>query len=138
LLLLTNDTRLAAWLTDPASGVRRTYLVTVRGEVTEEKLARLRAGVRDQGEELRPQGVELRKSSGRESHLTVHLAEGKNREIRRLFQALGHEVTRLKRVSYGGLGLGELAPGAWREVSSDELRAAFPGYRAGGRPASGS
>jgi 23S rRNA pseudouridine2605 synthase len=71
--------------------------------------------------------VILRKASGRESHLTVRLSEGKNREIRRLFEAIGHEVTRLKRVAFGGLELGELAPGEFRELSAPELRVAFPG-----------
>ena len=69
----------------------------------------------------------LRKASSRESHLTVELREGRNREVRRLFTAIGHEVTRLKRVAFGGLELGALEPGRWRDVSRDELAAAFPG-----------
>lgn len=127
LLILTNDTRLAAWLTDPVNSVRRVYLVTVRGKVEEADLERLREGISDRGELLKAEGVLLRKASGRESHLTVELTEGKNREIRRLFQAIGHEVTRLRRVSYGGLELGELEAGKSRELSEDELRLAFPG-----------
>lgn len=128
LLLLTNDTRLASWLTDPGNSIRRTYLVTVRGEVDASKIERLlREGIEDQGDVLRPDGVEIQKSSGRESHLVVHLNEGKNREIRRIFAALGNEVIRLKRVAYGALGLGDLSPGLYREVSDEELLAAFPG-----------
>jgi pseudouridine synthase len=57
----------------------------------------------------------------------IELTEGKNREIRRMLAAAGHEVTRLKRVSLGGLDLGDLAPGQWRIVTMEELRAAFPG-----------
>ncbi|MCM2277243.1 MAG: rRNA pseudouridine synthase [Oligoflexia bacterium] len=134
LLLLTNDTRLAAWLTEPSSGIPRTYLVTVRGEVSETGLARLRAGIADRGEALRAESVILRKASKKESHLTVILAEGKNREVRRMFQALSHEVTRLKRVAYGPLELGSLAPGEYRELSAGELAEAFPEYslRGGG------
>ncbi|MCM2324314.1 MAG: rRNA pseudouridine synthase [Oligoflexia bacterium] len=133
LLLLTNDTRLAAWLTDPASGVRRVYVVTVRGQIAEPELARLRGGLRltdsssGNSEQLRAESVLLRKASGKESHLTVELTEGKNREIRRMFGALGHEVTRLKRVAYGGVELGELAPGQFRELTRGELERAFPG-----------
>jgi 23S rRNA pseudouridine2605 synthase len=127
LLILTNDTRLAAWLTDPASAVTRTYILTVRGKVTEPELERLRAGLVDDGERLRAEEAILRKASGRESHLTLRLREGKNRELRRMLSAIGHEVTRLKRVAYGGLELGELAPGAYRALSLPELRAAFPG-----------
>ena len=126
LLLLTNDTRLSDRLTDPRSGIVRTYLVTVRGKVTEESLERLRQGLRDAGEMLQAEEILLRKASGRESHLTVRLTEGKNREIRRMFSALSHEVTRLKRVAFGGLELGTLEPGKFREVFRDELDRAFP------------
>ncbi len=129
LLLLTNDTRLADWLTDPGSGVCRTYLVTVRGKVTEEKLELLRRGLLDAGEKLQLEAIILRKASGKESHLTVQLTEGKNREIRRMFSALSHEVTRLKRVAYGALELGELEPEKFRELSWLELERAFPEYQ---------
>ncbi|OLD14778.1 MAG: hypothetical protein AUJ01_13375 [Acidobacteria bacterium 13_1_40CM_3_65_5] len=71
----------------------------------------------------------LRKASSRESHLIVELREGKNRQVRRMFEAIGHEVTRLKRVKLGGLELDALEPGEWREVTRAELRAAFPGVR---------
>jgi 23S rRNA pseudouridine2605 synthase len=127
LLLLTNDTRLSDRLTDPRSAISRTYLVTVRGRVTEQRLERLRGGLLNAGETLQPEAIILRKASGKESHLTVRLAEGKNREIRRMFSALSHEVTRLKRVAYGGLELGTLEPGKFRELSRSELEHAFPG-----------
>jgi 23S rRNA pseudouridine2605 synthase len=126
LLLLTNDTKMAAWLTDPSNEVIRTYLVSVRGEVTDAELASLNRGIEDEGDTLKPESVVLRKASGRESHLVVSLAEGKNREIRRMFKSFDHEVTRLKRVSYGALELGELAPGDYREISSEELAKVFP------------
>jgi 23S rRNA pseudouridine2605 synthase len=129
LLLLTNDTRLADWLTDPRNAVCRTYLVTVRGKVTEENLERLRRGLLDAGEKLQPEAIILRKASGKESHLTVRLTEGKNREIRRMFSALSHEVTRLKRVAYGALELGELEPGKFRELSRVELDRALAGLK---------
>jgi 23S rRNA pseudouridine2605 synthase len=65
------------------------------------------------------------KRSTRETHLIVELTEGKNREIRRMFEAIGHEVTRLKRIAFGGLELGNLQPGQWREISRKEYRATF-------------
>jgi 23S rRNA pseudouridine2605 synthase len=126
LLLLTNDSQLSAWLTDPKNALKRTYVVTVRGEITEEKRLQLENGVHDEGELLRASEVVLRKSSKPESHLIVTLQQGKNREIRRLFLAIGHEVTRLKRISFGGLNLGDLALGSFREVSDVELSSAFP------------
>jgi 23S rRNA pseudouridine2605 synthase len=128
LLLFTNDTRFGDWLTDPRSGVSKVYLATVRGRVTEDDVARLQAGVISNGETLTPADVRLRKSSSRESHLVVTLTEGKNREVRRLCEAVGHEVTRLRRVQIGELALGTLKPGAWRVVEEDELARAFPGY----------
>ncbi len=126
LLILTNNTRLSSWLTDPENRIERVYLVTVRGEVTSDELDRMCQGVESEGDLFRADRAELRKASRRESHLTVVLTEGKNREIRRLMLALGHEVTRLKRVSYGGLELGELAPGTYRELKVEELRRLFP------------
>lgn len=131
LLLLTADTRLADWLTDPRYGVTRRYLVTVRGRVTEADAAALMAGVVDEGERLTAKAVVVRKASGRESHLTIDLGEGRNREVRRLCSAIGHEVTALKRVAFGGLDLGDLRPGEWREVPRAELRAACPGVSVG-------
>ncbi|HEV8579014.1 MAG TPA: pseudouridine synthase [Thermoanaerobaculia bacterium] len=127
LLLLTNDTRFADWLTDPRNGVPRIYVMTVRGELDDETARRLEEGIEDSGEHLAAQSVVVRKRSRRETHLIVELTEGKNREIRRMLAAADHEVTRLKRVSFGGLDLGNLAPRQWRVVSAEELRAAFPG-----------
>jgi 23S rRNA pseudouridine2605 synthase len=123
LLVLTTDSQLANWITDPANAIPRVYVVTVRGEVSADALARLGAG------------ITLRKKSRRESHLVVTLRTGRNREVRRLFAAVGHEVTRLKRVAFGGLELGALAPGEWRELARADVRAAFPSFRAGRLPA---
>ena len=122
LLILTTDTQLANWLTDPANGIIRRYIVTVRGLLTDDDALRMTTGI----DGLRAQSVHVRKRSSRETHLIVELDEGKNREIRRLCGAVGHEVTGLKRVAFGALELGTLAPGRWRDVSRAELRRAFP------------
>lgn len=121
LLLLTNDTRLADQLTDPRSGVVRTYVVELRGQVEDAALQRWRDGVEDDGERLQVARLELRKRSGRETTVIVQLTEGKNREIRRLAAAVGSEVQRLKRIAYGGVVLGDLPAGHWREVEPGEL-----------------
>lgn len=131
LLLLTSDTRLADTLTNPATGVPRVYLATVRGLVDDATLARLQHGVEDGGERLRPDQVEAVKVSGRESLLRITLTEGRNREVRRLCGAVGHEVTRLRRVQFGAVALGALPVGHWREVTPDELAASL------GAPATG-
>jgi len=127
LLLLTNDTRFADWVTDPKNEVPRVYVVTVLGELTDETARRLEEGIEDAGERLAARKIAVRKRSRRETHLIIELTEGKNREIRRLLAAAGHEVTRLKRVSFGGLELGELGAGEWRVLSAAKLQAAFPG-----------
>jgi 23S rRNA pseudouridine2605 synthase len=114
LLLLMSDTQLANSITDPANAIPRVYLVTVRGEVTADAAGALPAAK-----------AIVRKSSRRESHLVVELRQGKNREIRRMFAAIGHEVTRLHRVAFGRLELQRLEPGQWREVTRQQMRAAF-------------
>jgi 23S rRNA pseudouridine2605 synthase len=91
------------------------YVVTVRGRVEAAQVATL------------PAQAVLRKASSRESHLTVELREGRNRQVRRMFEALGHDVTKLKRVKLGGLDLGDLAPGQYREILRAEISTAFPG-----------
>ncbi len=131
LLLLTTDTQLAERLTNPRHAVVRRYAVTVRGEVSDEDRARLERGVSDSSAgagspraksrgDLRASAVTVRKRSRRETHLIVELTEGRNREIRRLFEAIGTPVTKLLRVAYGPIGLGTLQPGQWRELTRDE------------------
>ncbi len=123
---MTSDTTLADWLTDPATGIARRYVVTVRGELSDDSAQVLTTGVRDRGETLAAASIDILKRSKRETHLIVELTEGRNREIRRMLKAAGHEVTRLKRIAFGGIELGNLGPGKWRNVSADELRGAFP------------
>jgi 23S rRNA pseudouridine2605 synthase len=125
LLLLTTDTQLANRITDPRSAVARVYVVTARGRVDGADAHLMTQGVMAGGQRLRASAVTVRKASGRESHLTVELREGRNREVRRLFEAIGHEVTRLKRVRLGQLDLGPLAPGEWRELTRAEVEKVF-------------
>lgn len=121
LLLLTNDTRLSAYLTDPVNAILRTYIVVVEGKITYEKLQKAVLGVWDEGEFLKLAKITLRKASNKESHLIVELSEGKNREIRRLFKSLGHEVTQLKRIAFSCLKLGEMQPGQFRSLTPEEI-----------------
>jgi 23S rRNA pseudouridine2605 synthase len=124
LLLLTTETQLANWLTSPDSAVVRRYVVTVRGFVSDDAARRMESGLGG----LRAKAVVIRKRSRRETHLLIELTEGRNREIRRLLDAVGHEVTRLLRIAVGGIELGPLQAGEWREVTRDELDAAFPAW----------
>lgn len=128
LLILTNDNRFSSWLTDPKNQVPRKYIVTVRGEVSEDSAQKMVEGIIDEGEELKAKSIKIIKSSGKESQLLVELIEGKNREIRRLMLAFKHEVTSLKRISFGNLELGELTDSESRDLTADELQKAFPHY----------
>jgi len=119
LLLLTTDTQLAARLTDPAAAIVRRYIVTARGRVSDEDAGRITDGI----DGMAARSVQVLKRSNRETHLAIELTEGKNREIRRLLAATGHEVTRLLRVAFGGIELGTLAPGEWRDVTPEEIAA---------------
>jgi 23S rRNA pseudouridine2605 synthase len=126
LLLFTNDTQLANQLTDPDAGLTRRYLVTVRGRVGDDNARVIEEGLEvpagdGRREQLHASRVTIRKASHRETHLIVELTEGKNRELRRLFDAVGHEVTRLHRVAFGSIELGELAAGSWREIKREEI-----------------
>ena len=125
LLLLTTDTQLAERLTNPDHAVVRRYAVTVRGEVSDDDRSALERGIGPSTSSgrgaLRASHVIVRKRSRRETHLLVELTEGKNREIRRLFDAIGRPVTRLLRVAYGPIELGTLQPGQWRAITRDEI-----------------
>lgn len=121
LLLLTTDTQLAHRLTDPSNAIVRRYVVTVRGRVTDEAAQRMVAGNIPGAGGLQARSAVVRKRSARESHLIIELVEGRNREIRRMLEALGHEVTKLMRVAFGDIELGTLQPGRWREVTQREM-----------------
>ena len=121
LLLMTTDTQLSNFLTDPDNKIPRIYAVSVAGRITDEQVKRLSEGIPDKGQLLKASTITLRKVSNKESHLIVGLTEGKNREIRRMFEALGSQVTALKRVAFGKLKLGTLKPGEFREITRKEI-----------------
>jgi len=125
LILLTNDSRWAARLLDPASHVDKVYHVQVRGTEHEGTIARIADGVieAESGEHLSVNKVSLLRTGSRSSAwLEITLDEGKNRHIRRLLGALDIEVLRLVRIAIGSLQLGKLAKGEWRLLTSDEVR----------------
>lgn len=120
LLLLTNDTRWGQRLIDPTTHLPKTYHVQVDRLPDEALLARLGAGVDDEGERLEVKHVALLRSGGHTAWLEIVLDEGKNRHIRRLLAALDLAVLRLVRVAIGPLALGELPKGAWRRLTASE------------------
>jgi 23S rRNA pseudouridine2605 synthase len=118
-LLLTTDGEAAHVLTHPSREVERTYIATVRGHIRT-AVAAARRGVELEDGIVQPIAVEARHIGNRLSEFEITIAEGKNREIRRLCDALGLEVHRLVRVRFGPVGLGELATGATRPLSAKE------------------
>ena len=129
-LLLTNDGELAHRLAHPRYEVDKVYEVECWKQPTDADLARLRAGVELDDGPTRP--AEVRRIEGAHIELTLH--EGRNRQVRRMFEAVGHRVKRLHRSRYGPLTLGGLEPGAWRELEASEVER----LRSMGAPARGS
>lgn len=124
LLLLTNDSALGERLTNPTSKVPKTYRVKVSPVPTQRQIETLRAGVKlDDGYVTLPAKVDLERSNPTSAWLRMTIVEGKNRQIRRMVKAIGARVERLIRVAIGPLTLGDLAPGAIRPLSPQEIDA---------------
>lgn len=122
LLLLTNDGELARHLELPATGWVRRYRVRLHGKVNPLELAKLSQGLTIDGVRYGAITATLDRQKGDNAWLTVSLQEGKNRELRRVFEFLGWPVNRLIRISYGPFQLGTLAPGEAKEISSRVLK----------------
>ena len=116
-LLLTNDGDLAHKLAHPRYEIDKVYEVETWSQPTDADLQRLRDGVTLEDGPTRPAGV--RRIDGARIELTIH--EGRNRQVRRMLEAVGHRVKHLHRSRYGSLTLGGLAPGAWRELEPSEV-----------------
>jgi pseudouridine synthase len=122
LILITNDGDLTQKITHPVHHLPKTYIVSVRGKMTDRDLKRMSSGILlDDGITLPAStGLIARDSSSTTFELTIR--EGRNRQIRRMCTQLGFDVSRLVRVSIGGLQLGQMTPGSWRYLTSVELR----------------
>jgi 23S rRNA pseudouridine2605 synthase len=121
LLLLTNDGALANRLQHPRYGVEKEYLVEVDGAFSRSAAGKLQRGVRLEDGVARPIRVEPVQQASARSALTVVMAEGRKREVRRMLEAVGHPVRRLIRVRQGPVHLGRLAPGNTRALTSQEI-----------------
>lgn len=121
LLLLTNDGDLAQRLLHPRFGMRRVYEVEVQGRVSAPELPRWERGVTLTDGLAKPSEVRLLRRTQGTTWLSLVFSEGRYREVKRFCQALGHRVVRLRRVQFGPLRLGRLAPGAARPLTSSEL-----------------
>ena len=121
LLLLTNDGDLTARLTHPSGEVNKSYIARVSLQLTDEELNRLRFGIMIDGRKTAKAGAKILKQESLFTDVLITIHEGRNRQIRRMVEALGHQVIRLKRVKYGPIELGMLARGEWRDLSAQEV-----------------
>ena len=122
LLLMTNDGELAFRLMHPKFGIAKRYKARVSGAVTEEKIKRLEKGIELTEGMTAPCKIEIEATNPKETLLYVTLHEGKKRQIRRIFEKVGHRVLELERLNYGPLALGDLKRGDKRELRAAELK----------------
>jgi 23S rRNA pseudouridine2605 synthase len=128
LILFTNDGDFSLRVSHPRYGIRKRYLVTIKGPIELLQMQPLTKGVFDEGEKLQAQSARILKSTSGHSLLELVLAEGKNREVRRMFEVLGFTVERLQRVQIGPVKLGELPLGKWRTLTEPEINSLLKGH----------
>ena len=122
LLLLTNDGELADKMMHPSNEVDKGYLARVTGDLSLESVRALRQGVMLDDHMTSPAKVRIIKKETFATVVLVTIHEGRNRQVRRMFEAVGHKVLMLRRVRFGCLDLGDLPRGAWRELRPDEVK----------------
>jgi 23S rRNA pseudouridine2605 synthase len=123
LLLFTNDGEFANSIMHPSRHISKTYRVTVRPDINDEQLVRLSEGVEIDGRKTLPATVVVKDKAEGRVVLLITIKEGRNRQIRKMCEAVGLEVARLRRISIGPLKLGMLKPGTYRDLTAEELRA---------------
>ncbi|MDO4504271.1 MAG: pseudouridine synthase [Clostridia bacterium] len=122
LLLMTNDGDFANMVIHPSKNIRKTYLTTVRPNITDDQLTKLCTGVEIDGFKTRPALINVLYQTDDKACLEISIKEGRNRQIRKMCEQVGLKVIRLKRISIGTLKLGALKPGKWRNLSESELK----------------
>jgi 23S rRNA pseudouridine2605 synthase len=126
LIFITNDGQFCLRLTHPRFGVRKKYRVEVEGELQLQHLSQITRGLAHEGEQLRAAKARFIERNRSRSLVEIELEEGKNREVRRLFEVLGFQVSRLQRVQIGRIKLGELPLGKWRTLTESEIKSLLP------------
>ncbi|NLY72013.1 MAG: rRNA pseudouridine synthase [Clostridiales bacterium] len=121
LLLMTNDGDLAFKLTHPKHEIEKTYRARVSGVLSDERIARLRKGVDIGGYVTNPAVVNVIKQAQRNTIVEIKIKEGKNRQIRKMFDAVGNKVIELERIAIGNIHLGHLMSGHYRKLTAKEI-----------------
>jgi len=129
LIFLTNDGEFSLHLTHPRYGVRKKYVVTIEEKIAPAVLEGMTRGIYHEGERLRAERARIIKAGPRGSVIELELSEGKNREVRRLFETQRLTVKRLQRVQIGRIKLGELPIGKWRVLADPEVKSLLVGSR---------
>lgn len=122
LLLLTNDGELANKLMHPKYHIYKTYVAEIEGQISDTSINRLINGVVIEDYKTAPAKAKLLKYNNNKSLVQVSIYEGKNRQVRKMFDAIGHSVRSLKRISFGEINLGELKIGSWENLSKEEIQ----------------
>jgi 23S rRNA pseudouridine2605 synthase len=125
LLIMTNDTEFAERLTNPDFKVPKTYQAKCADRLTDAQIARLREGVELSDGPTRPARAERMRDSGKYTHIELTIGEGRNRQVRRMVEAIGSKVIKLTRVAIGQVRIGDLQIGKWRHLSEAEVRALY-------------
>jgi 23S rRNA pseudouridine2605 synthase len=123
LLILTNDGELSQKISHPRYGLEKTYLAKVSGIPEQKTLKRLEKGIVLDGEKTLPAALSMGKRLENSCYIEITIKEGKNRQVRRMFEAVGHPVRKLRRVRIGPLTLRDMKPGEYRFLSGRELKA---------------
>ena len=121
LLILTNDGELAQRLQHPRYGIPKTYQIKVKGLPTARALQKLKSDIMLDSRRTAPAQVKKIGTTGKNAWLEITIKEGRNRQIRRMCSAVGHPVLKLKRIRYGPIRLGNLRPGAYRDLTPAEM-----------------
>lgn len=122
LILLTNDGEMMNHVLHPSREVKKTYLTKVSNHVTPEEIAQLRKGVMIDGKMTSPASVRLIREETFDTVLLISIHEGRNRQVRKMVDAVGHQVVSLKRVEFGPVLLGDLPSGMWRKLTEAEIQ----------------
>ncbi len=122
LLLLTNDGDLSNKLMHPKYHIYKTYIAEAEGHVSDESIKKLKTGVVIDNYKTAPAKVRLLKYKNNKSVVQISIYEGKNRQVRKMFEAVGHSVTALKRISFGEINLEDLTVGSWKNLSNEEIQ----------------
>jgi len=125
LLIMTNDGNLAYHLTHPRHQVEKTYRAVVEGLPSPSDLKQLQEGIELDGRKTAPAKIRLISGSSQQSTVQITIHEGRNRQVKRMFEMIGHPVIYLKRERIGAIGLGNLKKGQWRYLTAKEIQYLF-------------